>query len=101
MGEAPPLQLGPQLPLPLLHENGTGSYILNQPTDLEPLSRGISSFIKDFTTRHRNEPWFAYVAHPHVHVATPNIKQLGYAQYAGCLFANKSNRGPFGDAVAE
>lgn len=97
--------LGPEIPLPLIQQlpNETGyGQILEQPTNLVPLSANMLSFFKDRTTEWRDVPWLAYVAHPHVHTTTPNIHQIGeFEQYAGCSFAGKSIRGGFGDALTE
>ena len=97
--------LGPEIPLPLVQqlpdEEGYGT-ILSQPTDLVPLSENMLNFFKETTTKWRNDPFFAYVAHPHVHTATANIDELGqYKQYVGCPFANTTLRGGYGDALAE
>ena len=97
--------LGPEIPLPLVQqlpdEEGYGT-ILSQPTDLVPLSANMLNFFKETTTKWRNDPFFAYVAHPHVHTATANIDELGqYKQYVGCPFANTTLRGGYGDALAE
>jgi hypothetical protein len=40
--------------------------------------------------------WFAF---GHVHTATDNISPS--KQYCGCAFENATQRGPFGDALAE
>ena len=97
--------LGPEIPLPLVqqlpNEESYGT-ILQQPTDLIPLSANMLDFFKNTTTLWRDEPFFAYVAHPHVHTATANIKELGpYKQYVGCKFKNATLRGGYGDALAE
>lgn len=98
-----PVALGPELPLPLIRQSelDNRSLILNQPTNLVPLSKELTQFTTDFITRHQDDPFFALVAHPHIHTATPNIDQLGFRQYAGCDFAHKSDRGPIGDAIEE
>ena len=98
------LSLGPEIPLPLIRQTPTSDEILQQPTDLIPLSRNMVEFVKNFTAQWSAQglPWFAYVAHPHVHTATPNVEQLGcFEQYAGCKFAGTSIRGGFGDALSE
>ena len=100
-----PFQLGPEIPLPLIRQlpNDTGDgEILSQPTNLVPLTANMLSFFKNMTTLWQDEPWLAYVAHPHVHTATANVQQLGpYEQYAGCNFAGTTLRGGFGDALSE
>jgi arylsulfatase A len=97
--------LGPEIPLPLIRQlpntEGFGE-ILSQPTNLVPLTRNMLSFFKNMTTLWKDVPWLAYVAHPHVHTATPNIQQIGkYEQYAGCQFVDTTLRGGFGDALSE
>ena len=104
-GNVSKIQLGPEIPLPLVHqlpnEQGYGT-ILSQPTDLVPLSTNMLTFFKNTTTMWRNQPFFAYVAHPHVHTATSNIEELGpYKQYVGCNFLDATLRGGYGDALAE
>ena len=68
--------LGPEIPLPLVQqlpdEEGYGT-ILSQPTDLVPLSENMLNFFKETTTKWRNEPFFAYVAHPHTCIRQPQI----------------------------
>ena len=107
--------LGPQLPLPLIHQvrpanrsasPATQSLILNQPTNLVPLTADYDAAIKNFTARWfpsaaslEDNPFFLYIAASHVHTATPNIPD--YEQYAGCPFVNSTARGRFGDALAE
>ncbi len=99
------IRLGPEIPLPLVqqlpNEESYGT-ILQQPTDLIPLSANMLEFFKNTTTLWRDEPFFAYVAHPHVHTATANIEELGpYKQYVGCKFKNATLRGGYGNALAE
>ena len=103
------IRLGPEIPLPLIrqlpdvyNESSEFGEILEQPTNLVPLSSNMVAFFKNMTTLWRDVPWLAYVAHPHVHTATPNINQIGsFEQYAGCEFAGHSIRGGFGDALSE
>ena len=81
--------LGPQLPLPLIYQNGQKtSVIVDQPTDLVPLTRNFSLEIERFVREEASEPFFLYVAFGHVHTATPNI--LPDEQYAGCPFVNST-----------
>ena len=85
----------------LPNDAGDGE-ILSQPTNLVPLTANMLSFFKNVTTLWQDEPWLAYVAHPHVHTATANVQQLGpFEQYAGCSFAGTTLRGGFGDALSE
>ena len=99
------VRLGPEIPLPLIQQlpdqAGFGE-ILEQPTNLVPLSSNMLSFFQNMTTLWRDVPWLAYVAHPHVHTATPNVRQLGdNEQYCGCNFIGRTVRGGFGDALSE
>jgi hypothetical protein len=91
--------LGPQTPLPLIRQIANESLILNQPTDLVPLTADYARFAKNFSTVHKDEPMLLYIAFSHVHTATRNIPNG--RQYAGCGFVNSTKRGPFGDALAE
>ena len=107
--------LGPQLPLPLIHQlrprnrsatHNVSSLILNQPTNLVPLTADYDAAIGAFFARWFPDaaalaanPFFLYLAASHVHTATPNIPN--YEQYAGCPFVNTTVRGRFGDALAE
>ena len=98
------VSLGPEIPLPLIRQTPDSDEILQQPADLIPLSQNMLAFVKNFTALWTADglPWFAYVAHPHVHTATANVQQLGcFEQYSGCTFAGTSIRGGFGDALAE
>jgi arylsulfatase A len=98
------VSLGPEIPLPLIRQTPDSDEILQQPTDLIPLSQNMLAFVKNFTGQWTagGLPWFAYVAHPHVHTATANVQQLGcFEQYSGCAFAGTSIRGGFGDALSE
>jgi hypothetical protein len=60
----PPVSLGPQLPLPLVRQQGNESVIVNQPTDLVPLSSNYATFLRNFTRRHIADPMLLYVSAP-------------------------------------
>ena len=95
------VSLGPSLPLPSIRQDNSTSIIVSQPTDLVPLTEmwwnETKQFVSDYA--HSELPFFAYIAFGHVHTATPNIGPL--RQYAGCAFQGRTERGPFGDALAE
>ena len=97
----PSVSLGPSLPLPSIRQDNSTSIIVSQPTDLVPLTETwwneTKQFVSDYA--HSDSPFFAYIAFGHVHTATPNIGPL--RQYAGCAFQGRTERGPFGDALAE
>jgi len=84
--------------LPLLHMENGNLTILEQPVDFTYLAQKYSSFAVDFIDKHKEEPFFLYVALSHVHTTAINQPEL---QYAGCSFKNLTSRGPFGDALAE
>ena len=99
-GEPRRVGLGPQLPLPLLSQAGGATTIVEQPTDLVPLTARLVNRSIDFVARAAAaaRPAFVWFAFGHVHTATPDIPAR---QYAGCPFVNATARGPFGDALAE
>ena len=79
-------------PLPLIDMNATGMRIVEQPTDLNKLSRYVDrsrNIIK--SSSEANVPFLLYVAFNHVHVP----------DFASEPFCNKTKRGRFGDALAE
>jgi len=97
-------RLGPSLPLPSIRQDNGSSVIVEQPTDLVPLTatwwNETQRFLRDFSSG--DAPLFAYIAFGHVHTATPNVyPEIGLRQYAGCAFQGLTGRGPFGDALAE
>lgn len=95
--------------------------VLEQPVDFSKLAPKYSAFVTDFIERSAADPFFLYVWCPsaphalssffnyqhnnhrympfsHVHTTAGNQPDK---QYASCQFQNKSDRGPFGDAIAE
>ena len=99
--------LGPSLPLPLIRQNlaTAESVIVEQPTNLRLLNQRLTDAAINFTTAHKDVPFFVYFAFGHVHTATPNVdpdsNPYGGKQYARCSSYGISRRGLFGDALAE
>jgi arylsulfatase A len=93
-------QLGPLLPLPLLHQRRKDnlSRIVEQPTDLRLLTSRLLGKAREFVGAHAGKRWFTYFAFGHVHTATADIS--ADRQYAGCPYAGTTPR-PFLDALAE
>ena len=77
------------------HANTT---VLEQPLDFSTLGPKYNAFILDFLTAHKAAPFFLYVPFSHVHATSGMQPQ---EQYASCTFQNTTNRGLFGDALAE
>ena len=93
------LGLGPQLPLPLISQADGTTTIIEQPTDLVPLTARSSSTARSTSSRAAvGATRVCMVRFGHVHTATPDIPRR---QYAGCAFVNATARGAFGDALAE
>lgn len=93
------LNLGPELPLPVILQSNNRSQIVEQPANLLTLTERLAAHARDFATANAHHPMFLYLALGHVHTATPNISPD--EQYAGCGFQNTTKRGRFGDALAE
>ena len=61
-------------------------------------SSRYNRFILDFVDEHQHVPFLLYVPFSHVHAARPSQPQ---EQYSSCAFHNSTNRGLYGDALAE
>ena len=88
--------------LPLVHQSPglehSNTTVLEQPLDFSTLGQKYNTFALDFVTQHKAVPFFLYFPFSHVH-ATSGIQPQ--EQYAGCAFQNATERGLFGDALAE
>lgn len=87
--------------LPLVYQEFNETQILEQPVDFTMLAEKYSKFATSFIEkRHQQEePFFLYVPFSHVHVTAHNTTNEG--QYAGCTFRDSTQRGTYGDALAE
>ena len=83
--------------LPLVYQEYNETRILQQPVDFTTLAQKYSYFAQKFLEEKSEQPFFLYVPFSHVH-CTHNTHDM---QYAGCDFKNTTERGPFGDALAE
>lgn len=72
--------------------------VLEQPVDFSTLAPKYREFVVDFIDRSAAGPFFLYMPFSHVHTTAGNQPQK---QYASCQFVNKTDRGAFGDALAE
>ena len=72
--------------------------ILEQPVDLTNLATKYRDFAVSFVEDHKESPFFLYAPLSHVHTTAANQPEK---QYAGCAFQNTTQRGKFGDALAE
>jgi arylsulfatase A-like enzyme len=54
--------------------------------------------VTGFVHEYAHDPFLLYMPFSHVHTTAGNQPS---EQYAGCMFKGKSDRGPFGDALAE
>jgi arylsulfatase A len=68
-----------------------GDRIVESPVDLTMVTQRYTERALDFIRRHREQPFFLYLAHTMPHIA----------QYASPAFAGKSKDGVFGDSVEE
>ena len=96
--------------LPLVHQSGgvttTGeptahagnTTVLEQPLDFSTLAPKYNQFVVDFIEKSKGGPFFLYMPFSHVHTTSGNQPQK---QYASCAHQNTSERGAFGDALAE
>ena len=85
--------------LPLVYQELNETRILEQPVDLTTLAEKYSKFATTFIEKHREEPFFLYVPFSHVHCTASN--NTNEKQYAGCAFRDSTQRGTYGDALAE
>lgn len=81
-----------------LSQSNVNTTVLEQPLDLSTLAPKFNKAVVDFVEQHQSSPFFLYVPFAHVHATRPNQPQ---EQYASCAFQNSSERGLFGDALAE
>jgi arylsulfatase A len=72
--------------------------VLEQPLDFSTLAPKYSTFVVDFINKNHAEPFVLYMPFSHVHTTSGNQPQK---QYASCMHQNTSERGAFGDALAE
>jgi len=72
--------------------------VLEQPVDFSKLAPKYNEFVLDFIDENKEDPFFLYMPFSHVHTTASNQPQK---QYAACQFQNTSERGAFGDALAE
>lgn len=85
--------------LPLVYQEHNKTRILEQPLDFTTLAQKYSNFATTFIENHQDSPFFLYVPFSHVHcTAWGSTKEK---QYAGCDFQGATERGTFGDALAE
>ena len=68
-----------------------GDRVVESPVDLAMITQRYTERALDFIRRHREQPFFLYLAHTMPHIA----------QYASHAFAGKSKDGVFGDCVEE
>ena len=68
-----------------------GDRVVESPVDLSMITQRYTERALDFIRRHREQPFFLYLAHTMPHIA----------QYASPAFAGKSKDGVFGDCVEE
>jgi arylsulfatase A len=80
-------QLGMMEPLSLRE----GDRVVEAPVDQSLLTRRYTERALDFIRRHRDRPFFLYLAHTMPHIP----------QYASPAFAGRSRDGVYGDAVEE
>ena len=89
--------------LPLVHQKFNETRILEQPVDLTTLAQKYSDFATNFIKEHHtnsSKPFFLYVPFSHVHCTSYKGHSFE-KQYAGCDFRNSTERGIYGDALAE
>lgn len=90
--------------LPLVQQTGDGTLqnvnttVLGQPLDFTHLAEKYAQHVTDFISENKDDPFLLYMPFSHVHTTAANQP---FKQYAGCQFQNSSQRGPFGDALAE
>lgn len=84
--------------LPLVHQAGGVTTVLEQPLDFSHLGEKYNSFATSFIANNSADPFFLYMPFSHVHTTAGDQPQK---QYAGCAFKNTTARGMFGDALAE
>jgi len=72
--------------------------ILEQPLDFSKLSSKYADFATGFIHEHAHDPFFLYMPFSHVHVTADDQPDK---QFCGCDFKNKTDRGAFGNALAE
>ena len=85
--------------LPLVHQEFNKTQILEQPVDFTTLAEKYSNFATTFLEKHQESPFFLFVPFSHVHVTAWGSTKEN--QYAGCDFQKSTERGTFGDALAE
>lgn len=74
-------------PLPFYVDND----LVETNPDQSRFTRGLTERALDFIRRHRDRPFFCYLAHPMAHVPL----------YAGPRFAGRSKGGPYADVMEE
>ena len=85
--------------LPLVYQEHNKTRILEQPLDFTTLAQKYSNFATTFIENHQDSPFFLYVPFSHVHcTAWASTKEK---QYAGCDFQGATERGSFGDDLAD
>jgi arylsulfatase A len=84
--------------LPLVYQEFNETKILQQPLDFTTLAQKYNDFTMDFLEDHKDNPFFLYMPFSHVHATSHS--QPG-RQYAGCAHKGSTQRGMFGDALAE
>jgi hypothetical protein len=89
--------------LPLVHQAAAGNGVVNttvleQPLDFTTLADKYKAFVEDFVTRNARNNFFLYMPFSHVHTTAGNQPEM---QYAGCDYKGTTDRGAFGDALAE
>eukprot|EP01060_Flectonema_neradi_P024603 TRINITY_DN33525_c0_g1_i1.p1 TRINITY_DN33525_c0_g1~~TRINITY_DN33525_c0_g1_i1.p1 ORF type:complete len:558 (+),score=114.15 TRINITY_DN33525_c0_g1_i1:38-1675(+) len=84
--------------LPLVYQKDGNTTVLEQPLDFSTLGQKYSDFVTEAIEDFQNDPFLLYMPFSHVHTTASNQPEM---QYAGCNFKNVTERGMFGDALAE
>jgi len=84
--------------IPLLHQVYNITTVVEQPLDFTFLGEKYYNYTRNFIKRNADNPFLLYIPFAHVHTTSHNLKGL---QYSGCMFRGKTERGVFGDAIAE
>jgi arylsulfatase A len=86
--------------LPLVYQNRlkNETRVVEQPLDFTTLAEKYNDFTMDFLEKHKEDPFFLYMPFSHVHTTAASMPEM---QYAGCDFKGSTERGSFGDALAE
>jgi hypothetical protein len=94
----PPDPAGTYLPLVYQNRLKNETRVVEQPLDFTTLAERYNDFTMDFLEKHKDDPFFLYMPFSHVHTTAASMPEM---QYAGCDFKGSTERGSFGDALAE